>query len=161
MEAAPTPGGPPAPGRLAIVAGAALLLAVVVTVAALSASGGAPEGDDPENCLAAWNESQSAIGDGVHAYQGHDYGPVLVTRVDDSGKVLPPGADDGRCAVIFATGQVGLEPDFGVRVHSSGQWTGLYFTDGVAPGEIARMQREAVSTANATLQPDGSLVPGS
>ena len=159
MEAASNPGGPPARGRLAIVAGAALLLAGVVTVAALSASGGVPRGNEPENCLAAWNESQSAIGDGVHAYQGHDYGPVLVTRVDDEGRILPTGAGDGRCAVIFATANVNFEPDFGVRVYSSGRWTGLYFTDGVPLGEIARMQREAVSTANATLQPDGSLVP--
>lgn len=160
MDAVPNPGGRPERGRLAIVAGAALLLAVVVTVAALSASGAA-EDDDPESCFAAWNESPSAIGDGVHAYQGHDYGPVLVTRVDDSGKVLPPGADDGRCAVIFATGQVGLEPDFGVRVYSSGQWAGLYSTDGVPLEQIARIQRDALASANAALQPDGSLVPGS
>lgn len=53
------------------------------------------------------------------------------------------------------------EPDFGVRVYSSGSWQGLYFTDGVPLAEIERMQRDALATANATLNSDGSLAPNS
>lgn len=154
------PGGSPR-GRLAIAAGAAALLAGIVTVAALTASSGSPESGDPGDCFEAWNSSQTAIGDGVHAYDAHDYGPTLVTRVDDSGALLPADSEEGRCAVVFAARDVDEEPDFGVRVYSSGSWQGLYFTDGVPLDEIERMQRDALATANATLSSDGTLAPTS
>lgn len=144
-------------GRLVIAAGAAVLLAVVVVVAALTGSSGAPASEDPEDCIATWNSSQTALGDGQHAIQTHDYEDVLVTRVDDDGKPLEPGAQDGRCLVVFAAREVDSEPDFGVRVYSAGQWGGLYFTDAVPLDEIERIQQGAVGTANATLESDGTL----
>lgn len=153
--------GQPQRGRLTIVIAATLLLAGVVLVAALGSSSGAPEEETPEDCLAAWNGDRVALSDGVHAYDAHDYRAVLVTRVDDAGTILDPGAAEGRCAVVFAAPQVDSEPDFGVRVYTSGDWAGLAITDAVALEDIARSQRDATATANATLLPDGSLTDAS
>lgn len=143
--------------RLALAGGAAALLAALVAVAALSASSGSPAGDDPEDCVAAWNSSRAAVGDGLHAREAHGYEATLVTRVDDAGELLEPGAEDGRCAVVFAAREVDFEPDFGVRVYSSGAWNGLFYTDAVPLDEIERMQQEALESANATLERDGTL----
>lgn len=145
-------------GRLLIAVGAMLLLAAVVTVAALTASSGSPAEEDPDDCVEAWNASRTAIADGLHAVQAHDYGPVEVTRVDDEGKPIGTDSEEGRCAVVFAAEKVDFEPDFGVRVYASGRWTGLFYSDAVPVEEIARIQRDAVAGANATLQPDGTLV---
>jgi hypothetical protein len=145
--------------RLGIALGAGLLLAAVVAVAALTASSGAPDSEGPDDCVAAWNSSQTALADGQHALQAHDYSDVLVTRVDDQGSVLEPDAEEGRCLVVFAAQEVDSEPDFGVRVNSSSGWGGLYFTDAVPLEEIERIQQDAVAKTNARLEPDGTIAP--
>ena len=144
--------------RLGIALGAGLLLAVIVVVAALTASSGTPESEDPDDCVAAWNSSRTALADGQHALQAHDYSDVLVTRVDREGEVLEPEAEEGRCLVVFAAEEVDFEPDFGVRVYSPSGWAGLYFTDAVPLEEIERIQQDAVGAANARLEDDGTII---
>ena len=141
--------------RLVFAAVATAVLAAVVTAVAVSGSSddAAPSADT--ECVTAWNGDPVALGDGAHAYSGHGYRDVLVSRVDTDG-ALSDGAD-GRCAVVFAAPQVDQEPGFGVRVLDGGEWVGLAFADRVEFDDIAAMQREATATANALLLPDGRL----
>ena len=142
---------------MAIAIGAGLLLAAVVAVAALTASSGSPASGEPDDCVDAWNASQIALRDGQHALQAHDYRDVLVTRADEEGAVLSPDAEKGRCLVVFAAPEVDFEPDFGVRGYAAGQWGGLYFTDAVPLEKIEKIQQDAVGSANAELQSDGTI----
>jgi hypothetical protein len=144
--------------RLVFAVVASAVLVAVVTAVAVSGSSdeGAPAAD--ADCVAAWNDDPVALGDGAHAYGGHGYRDVLVSRVDPDGALTDTA--DGRCAVVFATSQADREPGFGVRVLDSGEWVGLAFVDRVEFDDIAAMQRDAGATANAILLPDGRLASG-
>jgi hypothetical protein len=144
-------------GRLAIVAVAATLLVVMVVVGT-QLGGSDSEGSVDDACVRAWNGDQLALQDGVHAHNVHRYRATFVTRVDAEANLLEPDAPEGRCAVIFASPRPDQELDFGVRVYEHGRWAGLGLVDGLTIDEVGEMQREAMSRANATLHPDGSLV---
>jgi hypothetical protein len=147
----------PARTRLVFAAVATAVLAAVVTAVAVSGSSDEDSAPVDDECLAAWNDDPVALGDGAHAYGGHGYRDVLVSRVDADGALTEDA--DGRCAVVFAAPQVDQEPGFGVRVLDGGEWAGLAFVDRVELDDIAALQRDATATANATLLPDGRLTP--
>lgn len=145
-------------GRLVFAAAAAAGL--VAAVVAVALSGGAEEAAADE-CLAAWNEDATARSDGVHAYNAHGYRATLLARVDSAGELVtpaegPPGPEE-RCLVVFASPQVDMEPDFGVRVLERGRWTGFAPAEKVPLERVEELQRDATETANVTLLPDGRL----
>lgn len=164
-DAEPTPGEAER-ARLAIAAGATVLLAAIVGIV-LATGGGSDEPGIANECITSWNDDPIApLQDGTHAYAAHGYRETLVTRLDDDGNVLdtedgavPPGEPDARCAVIFAAPQVDFEPDFGVRVENEQGWVGLVLAEKLEVGEIEAMQQQAVAVANARLLPDGTLEP--
>ena len=162
--------------RLAIALGAALLLAAIVIV--VVATGGSEDDEASEllagTCFVTWNEDLVAPRqDGIHAYTSHGYRQTLVTRIDREGGIIglgddstPPDDPEARCAVIFASPQVDMEPDFGVRVfdqnvrgEDSG-WTGLSLADTTPLEQIEALQAEAVSESNTLLLSNGTLGPG-
>ncbi|MEJ7876143.1 MAG: hypothetical protein WKF62_05740 [Solirubrobacterales bacterium] len=151
--------------RLAIALGASLLLAAIVGI--VVATGGSDEAPSAPTgtCFEAWNEDAIApIQDGQHAYADHGYRQTLVTRLDAQTAIIESPndaapADDpkARCAVIFASPQVDMEPDFGVRVFDDGRWTGLVLSDELSLEAIAELQADAVTVSNALLTAGGLL----
>jgi len=151
--------------RLAVALGASVLLAAILGIVIATGGSDAAPATPTGTCFEAWNDDAIApVQDGQHAYAEHGYRQALVTRVDSEGKIVDSpddhaAADDpeARCAVIFASPRVDMEPDFGVRVFDEGRWTGLALTDKLKPEEIASLQADAVAPANALLTTGGRL----
>ncbi len=162
---AATDGGGSQRARLAIALGATLLLAAIVGVVLVTRGSDERAAAPTGTCFVAWNEDPIAPRqDGIHAYAAHGYRETLVARIDPEGRIvedaddeLEPGDPAARCAVIFASPQVDEEPEFGVRVFDEGVWTGLTLAGGTQLEDIAALQAEAVTTANAILAADGTL----
>ena len=134
-------------------------LAVAVLVVVLAGGGGASEGGDADaRCLDAWNGDQTAVGYGVHQFNGHGYDRVQVLRVDDTG--APTESEDGLCAVVFAAGQLDPEPGARAQVQLDGAWTGFEELSNADNRTIGELQSDAVAEANASLTTDGRLVSG-
>lgn len=160
-----SPAGASQRARLAIVGGAAVLLAAIVGI--VVATGGSDEAPSAPTgvCFETWNDDPIApIQDGQHAFSAHGYRQTLVTRLDREGEIVedadeeaPADDPDARCAVIFASPQPDFEPDFGVRVYDEGRWTGLAITDKAPLDEIAALQAEAVSESNSVVAASGQL----
>ena len=137
-------------------------LAAAVLVVVLSGSSGGGDGETApaadSECISAWNGDDSAVAFGLHQFQGHGYGSVQVTRVDENGDVA--GDSDGDCAVIFAKDprQPEQEPGAGARVQVKGEWTGFESLGPITSEEIQELQGKAVAAQNATLDPQGTLV---
>jgi len=151
--------------RLAIVGGAAVLLAAIVGI--VLATGGSDEAPSVPTgiCFETWNNDPIApVQDGQHAYSAHGYRQTLVSRLDRDGEIVedpddeaPADDPEARCAVIFASPQPDFEPDFGVRVYDEGRWTGLAIADKAPLDDIAALQAEAVSESNSVVAASGQI----
>ena len=151
--------------RLVFALSAALLL---VLLALFITPGGDSDGVDGsvDACIDAWNSSRSTTRTtGEHAYNGHGYRQIFVSRVSRDAEPLgsgsssdagPADAPDSRCTVAFAAPQ-NDEPGFGVFIFQRGDWENIVLTDKLTYDEVAARQRDALPVANATVQADGTL----
>jgi hypothetical protein len=144
----------------------AIVLAVVFTSSSSEDNGSGAEA--PGECLDAWNGDEVAVGTGSHSAGVHGYESAWVLYMSEEGE--PASAEDGACAVVFASPTLDVEPEFAVTIETEKGWLPLYasrnvpaarrYFGGQSPvsrARIGELQEEALTATNAALLPDGTL----
>lgn len=148
--------------RVAI-AGAILVAGGLAIVFALrSGSSEDPSSEEPGTpsgeCIDHWNENPLAIRVGRHSYGGqHEYRSVQVLAGTQRSAGDQANPASYSCTVVFPRPTPDPEPEAAVQVFIKPTWTSMFGRPGVRPEDLSELQREAVSGANARLNPDGSI----
>jgi hypothetical protein len=155
-EAAPA-SGRGARQRVALAVALGVLAVVVGVVIVAGSSGGGGEDEEiaeaPAECVAAWNDDETALGIGAHAAALHGYTQAWVVFIGGDGR---PDAD-GSCAIVFPAPTPDPEPEFGATILVGERWEPLSERPGIGVAQVGELQREALESANANLFPNGSV----
>jgi len=143
--------------RLAIAAGAAIVLAGIVAVVALGS------GDDEQavaaaspRCLEAWSSDEAAKAYGRHNFNFHLYTGALVTFLSRDGAEV--GEDvDGLCAVIFPSEALDTEPFAAGQALEGRTWVPISQIEGIELTRVAELQALAAQSPNTSLDTSGVL----
>jgi hypothetical protein len=146
--------------RIAMAAGAAVILVAIVVVVAVTYDGGtkrAPNPPDPR-CIDAWNDDATARAYGRHNFSYHLYKGALVTFLDADANEVGAG-EGGFCAVIFPAKVLDAEPFAAGQILRGKRWSPISSLDRVQLTRVAELQVLAAGTPNTTLDVQGMLTP--
>lgn len=130
---------------------------MVIGAVTLSAGGASqPQTPLPTGCVERWNGDPDALVYGRHNYTEHSYTSAQVELLSTKGRVARRGRG-GSCAVVF--GAPGLDPErFAAgRRYGDHRWISLSKLPAIGDERLAELQVEALSAANVSLGPDGTL----